>query len=65
VRQRALGVNHDIDNDARMRLPQEFRVGQNITAAAIHLQTLPEPQDPAQKDLHRQIINLVEIAAIQ
>jgi hypothetical protein len=30
-----------------MQLPQEFRAGQNIAAAAILLQTLPEPKDPA------------------
>ena len=48
-----------------MQLPQEFRAGQNITAAAILLQTLPEPEDPAQSDLHRQVRNLVELAAVQ
>jgi len=47
ARQRARGVNHDIINDARMQLPQEFRAGQNITTAAILLQTLPESEDPA------------------
>ena len=47
ARQRARGVNRDIINDARMQLPQEFRAGQNIAAAAILLQTLPELQDPA------------------
>ena len=47
------GFNHDIINDTRMQLPQEFHVGQNIAAAAILLQTLPEPQDLAQRDLHR------------
>ena len=51
VRRRARAVNHDIINDARMQLPQEFRADQNIAAAAILLQTLPEPQDPAQRDL--------------
>ena len=48
-----------------MRLPQEFRAGQNIAAAAILLQMLLEPQDPAQRDLHRQVRNLVELTAIQ
>ena len=48
-----------------MQLPQEFRAGQNITAAVILLQTLPEPEDPAQRDLHRQVRNLVELAAVQ
>ena len=48
-----------------MQLPQEFRAGQNIGAAAILLQTLPEPEDPAQRDLHRQVRNLVELAAVQ
>ena len=65
VRRRARVVNHDIVNDARMQLPQEFRAGQNIAAAAILLQTLLEPQDPAQRDLHRQVRNLVELAAVQ
>ena len=48
-----------------MQLPQEFRAGQNIAAAAIHLQTLPEQEDPAQKGLHRQVRNLMELAAVQ
>jgi hypothetical protein len=61
----ARGVNRDIINDARMQLPQEFRAGQNIAAAAILLQTLPEPEDPTQRDLHRQVRNLVELAAVQ
>ena len=65
ARRRARAVNHDIINDARMQLPQEFCVDQNIAAAAILLQTLPEPQDPAQRDLHRQVRNLVKLAAVQ
>ena len=65
ARRRARAVNHDITNNSRMQLPQEFRAGQNIAAAAILLQTLPEPQDPAQRDLHRQVRNLVELAAVQ
>ena len=65
TRRCARAVNHDIINNARMQLPQEFRAGQNIAAAAILLQTLPEPQDPAQRDLHRQVRNLVELAAVQ
>ena len=52
ARQRARGVNLDIINDTRMQLPQEFCASQNIAAAAILLQTLPEPKDPAQRDLH-------------
>ena len=63
--QHAHRVNHDIVNDAHMQLPQEFRAGQNIAAAAILLQTLPDPEDPAQRDLHRQVRNLVELAAVQ
>ena len=62
---RALRVNHDIVNDACMQLPQEFHAGQNIAAATILLQTLPELKDPAQRDLHRQMRNLVELAAVQ
>ena len=65
VRRRARVVNHDIINDASMQLPQEFRASQNIAAAAILLQTLPEPQDLAQRDLHRQVRNLVELSAVQ
>jgi len=48
-----------------MQLPQEFRVSQNIAAAVILLQTLPEPEDPAQRNLRRQVRNLVELAAVQ
>jgi hypothetical protein len=48
-----------------MQLLQEFCVGQNIATTAILLQTLPEPEDPAQRDLHRQVKNLVEVVAVQ
>ena len=48
-----------------MQLLQEFRVGQNMAAVAILLQILPVPEHPSQKDLHRQVKNLVELAAIQ
>ena len=48
-----------------MQLPQEFRAGQNIAAATILLQTLLEPEDPAQRDLHHQVRNLVELEAVQ
>ena len=64
TRRRACAINHDIINNARMQLPQEFCAGQNIAAAAILLQTLPEPKDPAQRNLHRQVRNLVELAAV-
>jgi len=48
-----------------MQLPQEFHAGQNITAAAILQQTLLESKDLAQRNLHRQVRNLVELAAVQ
>ena len=64
VHQRARRVNHDIVNDTRMQLPQKFHAGQIIAAAAILLQTLPEPEDPAQRNLHLQVRNLVELAAV-
>ena len=48
-----------------MQLLQEFRVGQNMAAVAILLQILPVPEHPSQKDLHRQVKNLVELAAVQ
>jgi len=48
-----------------MQLPQKFHAGQNIAAVAILLQTLPKSEDPAQRDLHRQVRNLVELAAVQ
>ena len=65
ARQRVRQVNRNIINDARMQLLQEFRAGQNIAAAAILLQTLSEPEDLAQRDLHRQVKNLVELTAVQ
>jgi len=65
ARQRARRANHDIVNDARMQLLQEFCADQNIVAAAILLQTLPEPEDLAQRNLHCQVRNLVELAAVQ
>ena len=48
-----------------MQLSQGFRAGQNIAAAAILQQTLLEPEDSAQRDLHRQVRNLVKLAAVQ
>ena len=48
-----------------MQLLPEFRAGQNITAATILLQTLPKLEDSAQRDLHYQVRNLVELTAIQ
>ena len=61
----ARAVNHDIINKAHIQLQQEFRAGQNIAAAAILLQTLPEPQYPAQRDLHCLVRNLVELTTVQ
>ena len=65
ARQCAHGVHCNIVNDARMQIPQQFRAGQNIAAVTILLQALAEPHDPAQRDLHRQIRDLVELAAVQ
>jgi hypothetical protein len=45
--------------------PQFARVGQNITTAAMLLCNLPEPTDPQQQELHRNIRMLVEHAAVQ
>ena len=65
ARQRARKVNHDIVNDARMQLLQVFCAGQTIAVVAILLQTLPEPEDLAQRDLHCQVRNLVELTVVQ
>lgn len=39
-------------------------MGQNIAAAAILLQALREPYDPAQRDLQHKVRHLVELAAV-
>jgi hypothetical protein len=44
---------------------QFARAGQNIAAAAMLLCNLPEPADPQQQELHRNIRTLVEGVAMQ
>jgi hypothetical protein len=44
--------------------PQFARAGQNIAALAMLLCNLPEPADPQQQELHRNIRTLVERAAM-
>jgi len=39
-------------------------VGQNIAVAAILLQALREPYDPAQRDLQHKVRHLVELATV-
>ena len=45
--------------------PQFTRANQNITAAAMLLRGLPEPNDPQEQAIHRNLRALVETAAIQ
>jgi hypothetical protein len=44
--------------------PQFAWASQNIAAAAMLLRNLPEPADPQQQELHRNIRTLVERAAV-
>ena len=47
-------------------IPQKFtRAGQNIAAAAMLLRGLPEPIDPQEQAVHRNLRALMETAAIQ
>jgi hypothetical protein len=61
---RACPVQRAIVADANS-LPQFAWAGQNITAAMMLLCNLPEPADPQQQELHRNIQMLVERAAVQ
>jgi len=45
--------------------PQFPRAGQNIAATAILLHGLPEPDDPQEQAIHRNLRALVETAAVQ
>ena len=45
--------------------PQFTRADQNITVAAMLLRGLPEPVDPQEQAVHRNLRALVETAAVQ
>jgi hypothetical protein len=60
----ACQVQQVIDADANSP-PQFAWAGQNISAIAMLLCNLPEPVDPQQQDLHRNMQTLVKRAAIQ
>ena len=46
-------------------LPQFAWVGQNIAAGAMLLRGIPEPTDPKERAVYRNLQALVEAAAIQ
>jgi hypothetical protein len=64
TRARIHQVQQAIDADAKGP-PQFARAKQNIAAAAMLLCNLPEPADPQQQELHRNIRTLVKRAAVQ
>ena len=45
--------------------PQFARASQNIAAAAMLLRGVPEPVDPQERAVHRNLRALVEAAAVQ
>ena len=46
-------------------VPQFARAGQNIAAAAMLLRGVPEPVDPQERAVYRNLRVLVEAAAVQ
>jgi hypothetical protein len=59
-------VQHRITDDARARLPPaSSRVGQNLAAAAILLQAMPEPSTTEGRRIQGELKNLLEDAAIR
>ena len=61
---RARQVQRDIMNEGN-DVPQFARVGQNIAAAAMLLRGVPEPVDPQERAVYRNLRVLVEAAAVQ
>ena len=64
TRGRAYQVQRDIVNEGN-DVPQFARASQNITAAAILLRGVPEPVDPQERAVYRNLRVLVEAAAVQ
>ena len=64
ARGRARQVQHDIMNDGN-DLPQFARAGQNIAAAAMLLRGVPEPVDPQERAVYRNLWVLVAAATVQ
>ena len=64
ARGRAHEVQHDIVNEGN-DVPQFARAGQNIAAALMLLRGVPEPVDPQEWAVYRNLWVLVEAAAIQ
>ena len=57
-------VQHDIMNEGD-DLPQFARALQNITATAMLLRGVPEPIDPQEREVYRNLRVLVEATTIQ
>ena len=64
ARGRARQVQHDIVNEGN-DVPQFTRVSQNIAAAVMRLRGVPEPVDPQERAVYRNLRVLVEAAAVQ
>jgi hypothetical protein len=65
ARERALDVNHRINED-RVVDPSVFaRASQNVVAAAMLLRNMPEPSNPDARRAQDEIRELLETAAMQ
>ena len=64
ARGRARQVQHDIMNEGN-DLPHFTRAGQNIAAAAMLLCGVPEPIDPQERAVYRNLWVLVEATTVQ
>ena len=60
----ACQVQHDIMNKGNDH-PQFARAGQNIAATAMLLRGIPEPIDPQEQAVYRNLRVLVEATAVQ
>jgi hypothetical protein len=66
ARHLAQDVQHRIADGARARLPPTSSgVGQNLVAAAILLQAMPEPSTTEGQRIQRELKNLLEDAAVR
>jgi hypothetical protein len=66
ARHRARDVKHRIVDDARARLPPASSgVGQNLAAAAMLLQAMPEPSTTEGRRIQGELKNLLEGAAVR
>jgi hypothetical protein len=68
ARVRARDVQQRIINDDRDVVDSTLvfkRASQNLAVAAVLLRKIPEPATPQEKEMHKKIKTLLEIAAVQ